>query len=153
MLTTAQKLAILFNNEIDRIGLASSTPQARTTVIRRMVREMFRESSAMGLVDLEENAVLIKPEELASGEQVTYDLIQLATPLVVRATIQRYGNPGSNYVTVDVQVRLTEVKPSYSMEHPVANFHVESVSVPRLWKRLDRIYKNIPAAIAPLLAN
>lgn len=153
MITLKNKLAILFPNETDRDGLEVATPQARTNVIRRMVREMFRESSAIGLTDLEETAVLITPEELASGEHITYDLIQLAFPLVVRATIKRYGRAGSNYVTLDVEVKLAEPKPSYAVEHLVTTIHVESVSVPRLWKRIDRIYKDLPTLIAPLLAE
>lgn len=153
MLTLKNKLAILFENEQDREELETLPHTSRTTIIRRHLRDVIKESSAMGLGELEENAELITKEELASGVPVTFDLLQINTPIIIRVTIQRYGKVGSNYVTPQIEVYLTERKPSYLMQHNVTTLFVESVSVPRLWKRIDRIMKDIPSLVAPLLAN
>lgn len=153
MLTLKNKLAILFDNEQDREELETLVHTARTTIIRRTLRDIINNSSAMGIGDLEEGSTLITEEELASGVPVTFDLLQVDTPIIVRATIQRYGDVGSNYVTLQIDVKLSERKPSYLMQHNVTTLFVESVSVPRLWKRIDRILKDVPSLAAPLLAN
>ncbi|QGH71881.1 hypothetical protein N1M2_18 [Klebsiella phage N1M2] len=153
MLTLKNKLAILFDNEQDREELETLVHTARTTIIRRTLRDIINNSSAMGIGDLEEGSALITEEELASGVPVTFDLLQVDTPIIVRATIQRYGDVGSNYVTLQIDVKLSERKPSYLMQHNVTTLFVESVSVPRLWKRIDRILKDVPSLAAPLLAN
>lgn len=153
MLTLKNKLAILFDNEQDREELETLVHTARTTIIRRTLRDIINNSSAMGIGDLEEGSTLITEEELASGVPVTFDLLQVDTPIIVRATLQRYGDVGSNYVTLQIDVKLSERKPSYLMQHNVTTLFVESVSVPRLWKRIDRILKDVPSLAAPLLAN
>ncbi|UQT03405.1 hypothetical protein YUBABA_02030 [Serratia phage vB_SmaM-Yubaba] len=153
MITLQNKLAILFANETDRSDLETANLSTRTNAIRRMLRDMITQSSALGYDDLEEGAELITEQEMTSGVPVTFDLLQVDNPLVIRATIQRYGNAGSNYVTLNIEVLLSERKSTYLQQYYVTNLFVESVSLSRLWKRMDRIMKDIPSLVAPLLAN
>lgn len=153
MITLQNKLAILFANETDRSDLETANLSTRTNAIRRMLRDMITQSSALGYGDLEEGAELITEQEMTSGVPVTFDLLQVDNPLVIRATIQRYGNAGSNYVTLNIEVLLSERKSTYLQQYYVTNLFVESVSLSRLWKRMDRIMKDIPSLVAPLLAN
>lgn len=153
MITLQNKLAILFANETDRSDLETANLSTRTNAIRRMLRDMITQSSALGYDDLEEGAELITEQEMTSGVPVTFDLLQVDNPLVIRATIQRYGDAGSNYVTLNIEVLLSERKSTYLQQYYVTNLFVESVSLSRLWKRMDRIMKDIPSLVAPLLAN
>lgn len=153
MITLQNKLAILFANETDRSDLETANLSTRTNAIRRMLRDMITQSSALGYDDLEEGAELITEQEMTSGVPVTFDLLQVDNPLVIRSTIQRYGDVGSNYVTLNIEVLLSERKSTYLQQYYVTNLFVESVSLSRLWKRMDRIMKDIPSLVAPLLAN
>ncbi|UQT02631.1 hypothetical protein SUREIYA_00320 [Serratia phage vB_SmaM-Sureiya] len=153
MITLQNKLAILFANETDRSDLETANLSTRTNAIRRMLRDMITQSSALGYGDLEEGAELITEQEMTSGVPVTFDLLQVDNPLVIRSTIQRYGDVGSNYVTLNIEVLLSERKSTYLQQYYVTNLFVESVSLSRLWKRMDRIMKDIPSLVAPLLAN
>lgn len=153
MLTLKNKLDILFKNETDRTTLVDQSHGSRTNVIRRQIREICEESSALGLADLEQETLGLTQDEMNTGTPVTFDLLQVAYPISVRATCTRYGEKGSNYVFVSVKVNLVEGKSSYTIEHPICEFYVESVSLPRLYKRLERILKDVPSIVAPLLAN
>lgn len=153
MITLQNKLAILFANETDRADLETANLSTRTNTIRRMLRAMIAQSSALGYADLEEGAELITEQEMTAGVPVVLDLLQIDNPLAIRATIQRYAKLGSNYVTLNIEVLLSERKSTYLQQYYVTNLFVESVSLSRLWKRMDRIMKDIPSLVAPLLAN
>lgn len=153
MLTTKQKLEILFNNPSDWETLAAQSHGSRAGVIRRHIREVCEGSSALGLADLEPELLGLTQDEMNSGTPVTFDLLQVTHPISVRATCTRYGEKGSNYVFVSVKVNLVEKKSSYTVEHAICEFYVDNVSLPRLYKRLERILKDVPSVVAPLLAN
>jgi hypothetical protein len=153
MISLKSRLEILFDNQQDRTDLEALEVTQRTTILRRLIRETIETSSALGIAELEQETLELTPDQMTSGTPVTFDLLQVTRPISIRATCTRYGGPGSNYVTVLVKVNLSATKASYTVEHPICETYVDNVSLPRLYKRLERILKDIPSIVAPLLAE
>lgn len=151
MIPLKSRLEILFDNEQDRQDLLANTQAQRTTIIRRTLRDIVEGSNALEL--LKDEGFGLTPDEMVSGVPVTFELLQVNIPICIRITLQRFGNLGSNYVTIDIAVILSKRAPSYTIEHNVCNLHVDSCSEARLYKRVERIMKDIPSIAASILAE
>lgn len=151
MISLKSRLEILFDNEQDRADLLTSTQVQRTTIIRRSLRDIVNDSNALEF--LKDEGFGLTPDELVSGVPVTFELLQVNIPISIRAALQRFGDVGSNYVSVDITVKLSKRAPSYTIEHNVCNLRVDSCSEARLYKRVERILKDIPSIAANILAE
>lgn len=150
MVSLKSRIEILFKEEQARDNVLTSTQSQRATIIRNLVRGVVEESSALPFL---EDQTYITQEELDAGVPVSFHLLQVNVPFIIGATIQRYGDRGSNYLSLNVTVALNDRKPTYNIEHHVVTLSVESVSQVRLQPRLERIMKEIPSIVATILAE
>lgn len=152
MISLAAKAVLLFSNQVDRTNYISMGYTQRLTNARAVVHDVVAGSSAMGLEGTSEKELTLTEEQMLSGVPVVFDLLQVRYPISVRATVQRTGYVSDNAVSVTVRINLCDPKPSYVIEHNLCEVFVESVTLPRLYKRLERILKDTPSICGHALA-
>lgn len=152
MLNLQQRLTLLFPemNTVYIEALAASPFSIIRNAVSSQLKTLISESSALGLEGLAEAEIKLSSLHKELKISQTTDLLQINKPITVRLTLTSVAD---DIYTLRMSLWLTDRQPSYTIEHHVVDFTVETVQEQRIYKRVERMLGELHRFAAPIIAS
>lgn len=150
MINLEQRLNLLFSDEAQVKELLTFTPIALRNQVSRLLKTSLAESSALGLDGQSEADFHIPTLARELGIGISFDLLQIDTPIVARLTMYPQQD---HCVKLVMGLWITDRKPTYTAEYHVVDLVVDSVHPTSCYKRIERMFNDLPVIAASAIAN
>lgn len=152
MLNLLQRLTLLFPElGVEPVLEMESAPFGSVrNAVSNQLKTLIGESSALGLVGVQESDLKLSSLHKELKISQTVDLLQINHPIVVRLTLTPTGD---DIYSLRMGLWITDPQSSYIVEHHVVDCTVESVQEQRLYKRVERMLNELHRVAAPVIAG